>query len=160
MFCRGRQLISDCSEARRFVSRFAFPLPNLGFSLAGFASFHPALASRLVSVAPWGLLSQGDIRPPLRAPAYLGLSLRLAQTLRPSQAVRAWTFLCPEAAAAWAGGTYFLFSRVVGSYPSSWTGVRAASATTASMGDHALSETRSRTRRAGRMLCLLPREAR
>ena len=86
-----------------FISELELPLPNLGFSLAGFTSFHLGVAAKLVSVAPWGFLSTRDIPPPLRTPPYLGLSLPLAQSLPPSQAVRAWTFLYLTAAAIRAG---------------------------------------------------------
>jgi hypothetical protein len=93
MLCRGRQFISAEAGSLSFDLPWALPLPNLGFSLVGFAALHLAVAGKLVSVAPWGFLSTRDIRPPLRAPAYLGLFLPLAQSLHPSQDVRAWTFL-------------------------------------------------------------------
>lgn len=94
----GWQLISVPEDGRpRLQFALPLPLPNLGFSPAGFTSFHPGLAAGLVSVAPWGFPSQGEVPPPLRAPAHPGLSLPLAQSLRASQPARAWTFLFRQA---------------------------------------------------------------
>ncbi len=52
----------------------------------------------LSGIRPWFPLG---ILPPLRTPTYLALSFPLAQSLRASQLVRAWTFLykcsdCPD----------------------------------------------------------------
>ena len=52
----------------------------------------------LSGIRPWFPLG---ILPPLRTPTYLALSFPLAQSLRTSQSVRAWTFLykcsdCPD----------------------------------------------------------------
>ena len=60
MFCRGRQFISGFPGPLRFDLRWALPLPNLGFSLAGLASFHLDVAIKLVSVARlWALGHEG-----------------------------------------------------------------------------------------------------
>ena len=68
MFCRGRQFISGFPGPLRFDSRRALPLPNLGFSLAGLASFHLDVAIKLVSVARLWALGH-VLRLPLRATA-------------------------------------------------------------------------------------------
>lgn len=60
MFCRGRQFISGFPGPLCFDSHRALPLPNLGFSLAGLASFHLDVAIKLVSVARlWALGHEG-----------------------------------------------------------------------------------------------------
>jgi hypothetical protein len=51
-----------------------------------------------------------EIRPPLPTPRYLGLLIDLAQSLQPSQAVRAWTFLYPEGQQS--PGSEYLFRNV------------------------------------------------
>ena len=82
---------------RGFISPFPVPLPNLGFSLAGFIAFHSArFHADFVTVTPWGLPPWADAfrvrfrRHPEGCPV---LFFRPAQTLRSSQTVRAWTFL-------------------------------------------------------------------
>ena len=72
------------------------PLPNLGFSLAGFtrSTFQVSLKARLCgtfkAVSRGLLFRLPDSRTFENAPALL---IGLAQTLQSSQTVRAWTFL-------------------------------------------------------------------
>ncbi len=60
MFCLGQQFISGFPGPFGFVSPPELPLPILGFSLAGFASFHLGVAAKLVSVVRlWVLGREG-----------------------------------------------------------------------------------------------------
>ena len=70
-----------------------FPYQIWVSRLWGLPTFHLVIANKLVSVALYGSSATRVDSPPSRTPACLGLWLRLAQSLRPSQTVRAWTFL-------------------------------------------------------------------
>ncbi len=117
MFCRGRLFIYACACGRPFVSGRPLPLPNLGFSLVGFTAFHSLVSQGLRHCGTFrcaAISCDLGFAPPLYAPIYLTLSFPLAQTLRASQPVRAWTFLWLMPAIVWVGNYLIL----VGSWPS------------------------------------------
>ena len=50
MFCIGQSFICSNCPMHRFISLAQVPLPNLGFSLMGFITFHFYLSIKLVSL--------------------------------------------------------------------------------------------------------------
>ena len=50
MFCIGQSFICTLCPVNHFISLSQVPLPNLGFSLMGFITFHSAVSAGLVSL--------------------------------------------------------------------------------------------------------------
>ncbi len=50
MFCTGQSFICTMCPANHFISLLQVPLPNLGFSLMGFITFHFHISVKLVSL--------------------------------------------------------------------------------------------------------------
>ncbi len=63
MFCTGQPFICALLHPRnRFISLSEVPLPNLGFSLMGFITFHSYISIRLVSLTLLQILSIVSLR--------------------------------------------------------------------------------------------------
>ena len=50
MFCTGQSFICTLCPDHHFISLDQVPLPNLGFSLKGFITFHLLISEQLVSL--------------------------------------------------------------------------------------------------------------
>ena len=89
---RFNSVLSPCLPYQIWVSRlWGLPRSTLLFLIN-------YVTVALSGIRPWFPLG---ILPPLRTPTYLALFFPLAQSLRASQLVRAWTFLynssdCPD----------------------------------------------------------------
>ncbi len=59
MFCTGQSFICTMCPANHFISLLQVPLPNLGFSLMGFITFHLYISAQLVSLTLLQVLLHG-----------------------------------------------------------------------------------------------------
>ena len=104
MFCFDNHLSKQMLTRIDSVLFPYLPYQILGFSLVGFTAFHFIISNKLRHCGTFRVLTMVTFRlrvPPLCTPTYLALSFPLAQSLRASQLVRAWTFLyecsdCPD----------------------------------------------------------------
>ena len=104
MFCFDNHLSKQMLTRINSVLFPYLPYQILGFSLVGFTAFHFIISNKLRHCGTFRVLTMVSFRlriPPLRTPTYLALFFSLAQSLRASQLVRAWTFLykcsdCPD----------------------------------------------------------------